>query len=245
MALVHELESSGNWLFRRRSWLPLFLVVSGLIMMYLGNRQAIIFDLRDEMIFLGISVLGELVRIFTVGFAPRNTSGRNTAAGQIADELNTTGFYSIIRHPLYLGNFLMWPGPVIFIRSAWFAVVFLLVYWLYYERIMFAEEQFLRRKFGDAYDSWSAKVSAFLPFQFKWIPPKLGFSFRNVLKREYNSFVNIFLIFSILDLFRNYYLTGRIFMTRIWLLLLIGAAVIWLIIRSIHKYTRWLEVEGR
>lgn len=245
MALVHELESSGNWLFRRRSWLPLFLVVSGLIMMYLGNRQAIIFDLRDEMIFLGISVLGELVRIFTVGFAPRNTSGRNTAAGQIADELNTTGFYSIIRHPLYLGNFLMWLGPVIFIRSAWFAVVFLLVYWLYYERIMFAEEQFLRRKFGDAYDSWPAKVSAFLPFQFKWIPPKLGFSFRNVLKREYNSFVNIFLIFSILDLFRNYYLTGRIFMTRIWLLLLIGAAVIWLIIRSIHKYTRWLEVEGR
>ena len=213
--------------------------------MYLGNRQAIIFDLRDEMIFLGISVLGELVRIFTVGFAPRNTSGRNTPAGQIADELNTTGFYSIIRHPLYLGNFLMWLGPVIFIRSAWFAFVFLLVYWLYYERIMFAEEQFLRRKFGDAYDSWSAKVSAFLPFQFKWIPPKLGFSFRNVLKREYNSFVNIFLIFSILDLFRNYYLTGRIFMTRIWLLLLIGAAVIWLIIRSIHKYTRWLEVEGR
>lgn len=245
MALVHELESSGNWLFRRRSWLPLFLVISGLIMMYLGNRQAIIFDLRDEMIFLGVSILGELVRIFTVGFAPRNTSGRNTAAGQIADELNTTGFYSIIRHPLYLGNFLMWLGPVIFIRSAWFAVVFLLTYWLYYERIMFAEEQFLRRKFGDAYDSWSAKVSAFLPFQFKWIPPKLGFSFRNVMKREYNSFVNIFLIFAILDLFRNYYLTGRIFITRIWLLLLIAAVVIWLIVRSIHKYTRWLEVEGR
>jgi len=213
--------------------------------MYLGNRQAIIFDLRDEMIFLGVSILGELVRIFTVGFAPRNTSGRNTAAGQIADELNTTGFYSIVRHPLYLGNFLMWLGPVIFIRSAWFAVVFLLVYWLYYERIMFAEEQFLRRKFGDAYDNWSAKVSAFLPFQFKWIAPKLGFSFRNVLKREYNSFVNIFVIFAILDLFRNYYLTGRIFMTRIWLLLLIGAVVIWLIVRSIHKYTRWLEVEGR
>jgi len=245
MALVHELESSGNWLFRRRSWLPLFLVISGLIMMYLGNRQAIIFDLRDEMIFLGVSILGELVRIFTVGFAPRNTSGRNTAAGQIADELNTTGFYSIVRHPLYLGNFLMWLGPVIFIRSAWFAVVFLLAYWLYYERIMFAEEQFLRRKFGDTYDNWSEKVSAFLPFQFKWIPPKLGFSFRNVLKREYNSFVNIFLIFAILDLFRNYYLTGRIFMTRIWLLLLIGAVVIWLIVRSIHKYTRWLEVEGR
>ncbi len=245
MALVHELESSGNWLFRRRSWLPLILVFSGLIMMYLGNRQVIIFDLRDEMIFLGISIFGELIRVFTVGFAPRNTSGRNTSAGQIADELNTTGFYSIIRHPLYLGNFFMWLGPVVFIRSAWFAVVFLLVYWLYYERIMFAEEQFLRRKFGEAYDKWSGKVAAFFPYKFNWISPKLGFSLRNVLKREYNSFVNIFIIFAILDLFRNFYLTGRIFMTHIWLIMLISAVAIWLIIRSIHKYTRWLEVEGR
>jgi len=39
------------------------------------------------MIFLGISIFGELIRVFTVGFAPRNTSGRNTSAGQIADEL--------------------------------------------------------------------------------------------------------------------------------------------------------------
>jgi len=30
MALVHEMENSGNWLFKRRSWLPLILVFSGL-----------------------------------------------------------------------------------------------------------------------------------------------------------------------------------------------------------------------
>ena len=245
MALVHELENSGNWLFKRRSWLPLFFVAGGLLMMFLGNRQAIIFDLRDEMIFLGVSVLGEIIRIVTVGFAPRNTSGRNTAAGQVADELNTTGIYSIVRHPLYVGNFLMWLGPVLFLRSVWFTVVFGLVYWLYYERIMFAEEQFLRRKFGEAYDKWSGKVKAFIPFRVKFVRPKLGFSVRNVLKREYNSFVNIFLIFTILDLFRNFILSGRIFMTGIWMWLIIGAAGIWLIVRTIHKYTKWLEVEGR
>jgi len=245
MALVHELENSGNWLFKRRSWLPLFFVAGGLLMMFLGNRQAIIFDLRDEMIFLGVSVLGEIIRIVTVGFAPRNTSGRNTAAGQVADEINTTGIYSIVRHPLYVGNFLMWLGPVLFLRSVWFTVVFGLVYWLYYERIMFAEEQFLRRKFGEAYDKWSGKVKAFIPFRVKFVRPKLGFSVRNVLKREYNSFVNIFLIFTILDLFRNFILSGRIFMTGIWMWLIIGAAGIWLIVRTIHKYTKWLEVEGR
>jgi len=245
MALVHEFENSGKWLFRRRSWLPVIMVVAGIVIMYLGNRQAIIFDLRDEMIFLGISLFGEAVRIFTVAYAPRNTSGRNTEAGQIADELNVTGFYSVVRHPLYLANFFMWLGPVLFLRSAWFTVVFGLIYWLYYERIMFAEEQFLRRKFGEEYDKWSETVSAFIPFSFRYIPPKLHFSVRNVLKREYNSFVNVFLIFLVLDVCRNFFLTERVFFTRIWLLLFAGAAMIWLIVRTIHKLTRWLEVEGR
>jgi protein-S-isoprenylcysteine O-methyltransferase Ste14 len=245
MALVHEFENSGNWLFKRRSWLPVFFIAAGLVMMYLENRQAIIFDLRDEMIFLGVSIFGQIIRILTVGFAPKNTSGRNTAGGQIADELNVTGIYSVVRHPLYVGNFFMWLGPVLFLKSAWFTVIFCLVYWLYYERIMFAEEQFLRKKFGEVYDKWSEKVSAFIPFNVKFINSGLRFSARNVLKREYNSFVNIFVIFAILDLFRNFFLSERIFMTSIWMWLLIGAAGLWLIIRSIHKYTRWLEVEGR
>ncbi len=245
MALVHEFENSGNWLFKRRGWLPVFMIVAGIVMMYLGNRQAIIFDLRDEMIFLGISLLGEVIRIISVGFAARNTSGRNTAAGQIADELNITGLYSIVRHPLYAGNFFMWLGPVLFLRSAWFTVVFCLVYWLYYERIMFAEEQFLRRKFGDEYDRWSEKVSAFIPFTFNFIKPKLRFSLRNVLSREYNSFVNIFLIFTVLDFFRNYFLTERFFFTKIWIYSLAVTALIWIIVRSIHKYTKWLEVKRR
>jgi protein-S-isoprenylcysteine O-methyltransferase Ste14 len=245
MALVHELENSGNWLFRRRSWLPVFMVVAGIIIMYLGNRQAILFDMRDELIFLGVSIFGEIIRILTVGFAPKNTSGRNTANGQIADELNVTGIYSLLRHPLYLGNFFMWLGPVLFLRSAWFTLVFGLVYWLYYERIMFAEEQFLRRKFGDIYDKWSETVHAFIPYSIKFIPPKLPFSVRNVLKREYNSFINIFVIFTLLDLTRNYFLSDRIYLTKMWIYLSVSALFIWFILRTIHKLTRWFDVEGR
>jgi protein-S-isoprenylcysteine O-methyltransferase Ste14 len=245
MALVHEFEQSGNWLFKRRSWLPGFIIIAGIGMMYLGNRQAILFDDRDELIFLGVSLFGEVLRILTVGFAPKNTSGRNTVNGQIADELNVTGIYSIIRHPLYFANFFMWLGPVLFLRSFEAVLIFCLIYWLYYERIMFAEEQFLRRKFGEIYDKWSENVSPFIPFTFKYIPSKLPFSFRNVLKREYNSFVNIFVIFTLLDLFRNYFLSERIYLTRMWIYLFVGAGLIWLIVRTIHKKTKMFEVEGR
>jgi protein-S-isoprenylcysteine O-methyltransferase Ste14 len=245
MALVHEFENSGNWLFKRRSWLPVFLIVAGIIMMYLGNRQVILFDMRDEFIFLGVSLFGEVIRIFTVGFAPKNTSGRNTVNGQIADELNITGIYSIVRHPLYVGNFFMWLGPVLFLRSLEVTLFFTLIYWLYYERIMFAEEQFLRRKFGEIYDKWSGNVCSFIPCSFKYIGSKLPFSVRNVLKREYNSFVNIFVIFTLLDLFRNYFLSERIYLTNMWIYLFGSAFLIWVIIRTIHKHTQWFEVEGR
>lgn len=245
MALVHEFENSGNWLFKRRSWLPVFMITAGIVMMYLGNRQAILFDLRDELLFLGISLFGQIIRILTVGFTPKNTSGRNTVNGQIADELNVTGIYSLLRHPLYLGNFFMWLGPVLFLRSGWFVVVFGLFYWLYYERIMFAEEQYLRRKFGEVYDKWSETVSSFIPLTFNYIAPKLPFSVRNVLKREYNSFVNIFVIFILLDLFRNYFLSSRIYLTEMWIWLFAAAFVIWITVRTIHKRTKWLEVEGR
>lgn len=245
MALVHEFENSGNWLFKRRSWLPVFIIAGGILMMYLGNRQAILYDMRDELIFLGVSLFGEVIRILTVGFTPKNTSGRNTINGQVADELNVTGIYSLLRHPLYLGNFFMWLGPVLFLRSIGDVIVFILLYWLYYERIMFAEEQFLRRKFGDIYDNWSEKVSSFIPYSFNFIRPRLPFSMKNVLKREYNSFVNIFVIFTILDLCRNYFLSERIYLTRLWLLLFVASGVIWLVIRTIEKRTHWLDVDGR
>jgi protein-S-isoprenylcysteine O-methyltransferase Ste14 len=110
---------------------------------------------------------------------------------------------------------------------------------------MFAEEQFLRRKFGEIYDKWSKKVSSFIPRSFHFIPPSLPFSVRTVLKREYNSFVNIFVIFTILDLFRNYFLSERIYLTGIWIWLLVGAGLIWLVVRTIEKRTHWLDVEGR
>jgi len=245
MALIHEFEKTGNWLFKRRSWLPIVLVISGFIVMNYVNRQGILFSQTKELIFLGVSLFGELIRIMTVGFAPGNTSGRNTTHGQIADEINVSGIYSVIRHPLYVGNYFMWLGPSLFLRSAWFTIVFTLVYWIYYERIMFAEEQFLRRKFGEIYDRWSENVKAVLPAFKNYIPPRLPFSILTVLRREYNSFVNIFVIFLALDFVRNYIVTTRIFITPMWGWLFGGAFLIWLIVRSIHRYTQWLTVEGR
>ncbi|MEI3590430.1 MAG: hypothetical protein V8Q44_05920 [Alistipes ihumii] len=57
-----------------------------------------------------VSLFGLAIRIRTAGHTPDRTSGRNTAEGQVADEPNTTGIYSMMRNPLYVGDLFKWPG---------------------------------------------------------------------------------------------------------------------------------------
>lgn len=244
MSLVHELEKSGNWLFRRRSWLPVIVIVPAVIYLFFANRSVIYFNFKWEVMCILVSVSGEVLRSYTVGHVPRNTSGRNVI-DQLADDLNTTGIYSVMRHPLYVGNFLMWLGPVLFLRSVCCLIIFVLAYWLYYERIIFAEEQYLRRKFGDAYDTWAFRVKAVIPGFRRYVKSKLSFSFRNVLKREYNSITNLFVVFAVLDLFRNIAVTGRVYLEPMYATLLIAALIFWAVVRYLVKRTKFLYVEGR
>jgi protein-S-isoprenylcysteine O-methyltransferase Ste14 len=202
MALQEELEKEGLWLFRFRSFLPILILLAGMGVHYynsLQNHQEGEFAYFYEFLCLGVSLLGLLIRIYTVGHTPKNTSGRNTKEGQVADVLNTTGIYSIVRHPLYLGNFFMWLGPALLVKDLWFIVAFVLLYWLYYERIMYAEEQFLRRKFGQQYVDWAAKTPAFIPRLTAFDQNCLTFSWRKVLKKEKNGLLAVFLIFMLFN----------------------------------------------
>ena len=117
MALREEFERTGNWLFRWRSYLPLLLV--GLFLVALTNFRYPIgsyeLDRNWKIICLLISFSGLALRMYVVGCVPRGTSGRNVTE-QRAEVLNTTGIYSLVRHPLYLGNFLIWFGIILSVR---------------------------------------------------------------------------------------------------------------------------------
>jgi len=59
-------------------------------------------------IAIALSMFGFIIRAIAIGTTPKGTSGRNTKEGQVAESLNTKGIYSMVRHPLYLGNYFMW-----------------------------------------------------------------------------------------------------------------------------------------
>ncbi len=250
MALIEEFDKTGNWLFKGRSYFPLALYAMAAIVIGMGwDEHLSVFDETTAWICIAISLLGLFIRAIAIGYVPRGTSGRNTKEGQVAEVLNSTGIYSTVRHPLYLGNFFMWFGIIIYVGNWWFTLVCCLMYWIYYERIMFAEEFFLRGKFGQVYLDWAAKTPAFLPALSKWKSPTWEFSLKNVLKREYNGFFAIFLSMALLDIFKNYmhycFTYWSHIMEPFWMKAIIVSFVIFLTLRSMKKYTRILHVEGR
>src|SRR5215210_5590303 len=102
MALDDEFRKQGEWLFRWRSFLPLLLMpLIGIALLQLDTDNFDRWGSGWDYFFLGVSFLGLFVRALTIGFVPENTSGRNTRE-QIAEQINTTGTYSIVRHPLYV-----------------------------------------------------------------------------------------------------------------------------------------------
>jgi protein-S-isoprenylcysteine O-methyltransferase Ste14 len=249
MALREELEKQGGWLFRWRSYLPLLIVPLFIVALYgsvSSEREGLPSGVSYWEVFCFLfSMLGFATRCLTVGFVPEGTSGRNTRE-QIASELNTTGIYSIVRHPLYLGNLTIIFGLLLFIKVFWFAAIGGLLFLLYYERIAFAEEEFLRRKFGASYLEWAEKTPALFPQFRNWHQPNLTFSLRKVLKDEYSGFFALIASFCSLVLIRGILLNPRKPQIPMgWVLLFCIGLITYLTLRTLKKKTKLLEPTKR
>lgn len=247
MALREELNRQGNLLFRWRSYLPI--VILPVIIAALAERGSISLTLGDkgslwEFFSMLVSFSGLAIRCLVIGYVPAGTSGRNTRE-QVAETVNTTGIYSLVRHPLYIGNFLIIFGATLFTAVWWCPVIITLAFWLYYERIIFAEEDYLRSKFGQAFLTWAEKTPLLIPRFGKWRSPLLPFSVRNVLKREYTGFFVIIGLFTIMKAVANFFADGRFHLSPAWQFIFFAGLAVYLTLRTIKKKTTLLYVRGR
>jgi protein-S-isoprenylcysteine O-methyltransferase Ste14 len=245
--LITEMPKQGAYLFRYRSYIPILMIVPMLI----GSIQFLNFSAHDllrhewwSFACFGISLSGLVLRSLVVAFVPHGTSGRNQRK-QIAAVLNTTGMYSIVRHPLYVGNFLIWLGIMACFGDAVVTLLFLFAFGFYYERIMAAEEEFLAAKFGRDYYNWAEKTPACIPRPSLWKAPNLQFCFRNILRREYCALLGITLGFSGIDLVVHLLALRKFEVDLVWFVVLIVGTSTFLILRWLKKHTRLLHVQGR
>lgn len=248
MALVHSFEKNGNFLFKHRGQIPVVLFALAIPVVYLTDYQ--FFDSKPNLsltlliICSLVSLLGQVIRGIAIGTSAKNTSGRNTDK-QIADALNTTGIYSTVRHPLYLGNYFMWIGIVMFTFNIYFVVIVSLLFWIYYERIMFAEERFLEGKFGASYVDWSMKVPPFWPSGKNYVKNHIPLSVKTVFRREYSGITATIIGFVFVDFLKNSFTAG----TPVWsennTIVLAVALVITLVLRTLKHSTKVLDESDR
>jgi len=244
MALVNSWEKQGNFLFKYRGQFPVILFVLSVPFLYFTesiNESSIVYWNYTALL---VSVLGFLIRFYTIGTTPKGTSGRNTKE-QIADYLNSTGIYSLVRHPLYLGNYLIWIGIAIFTYNIYFIIIVSLLFWIYYERIMFAEERFLEKKFGDEYLNWSNGIAAFIPSFSSFTKTIIPLSLKSILRREYAGLLATVIGFAFIDVVRLYFTTGILNVTEFMLQILLVTVVVVVVLRSLKHYTSVLDEKDR
>lgn len=79
------------------------------------------------------------------------------------DELVTSGVYAVVRHPIYSAWIvLILPGLALLTRS-WPLLLTPLVAYVNFKLRIHTEDEYLRRRFGQAYVEYRARVNELIP----------------------------------------------------------------------------------
>ena len=118
-------------------------------------------------------------------------------------------------------------------------------FWFYYERIIFAEEEFLSRKFGDQFIVWAQKTPVLFPRFSNWKKPNLPFSFRTVLRREFSTYFAIVAVYFFLEIGGAVLVEKRLFVHRSGLIFFFVSMAVYFSLLILKKKTHVLDVSGR
>jgi protein-S-isoprenylcysteine O-methyltransferase Ste14 len=156
--------SIGNFLFKHRNFLfPLYILALFLLFQPPVCRihEAASGAAVQTLVAVLIAVSGLAVRGIVIGLAYIKRGGLNKKV--YAANLVTEGMFSVCRNPLYVGNMLIYTGEFLMFGNPWCALIGVVSFWFIYECIIAAEENFLRDKFGQAYDEYCRDVPRWLP----------------------------------------------------------------------------------
>ena len=164
----------GNFFFRIRSFTPIPFIFA---LLYFAEPTW--YTVAIGALFI---TTGEFLRIWAVGYAGASTRARTLGA---ARDLVTTGPYSYVRNPLYLGNFLLSFGVCLVANVYWLVAVFVIGYFFQYLPIIALEETYLLVSCGRVYQTYRERVPRFVP-KFRPYPnPSIhDFSWTRAIKSE-------------------------------------------------------------
>ena len=176
-----------SFLFTKRSFTPIPIV---LMILYFSDPAYPFWAYGFFLI-----LIGEFIRINAVSYA----GGRTRAIKDGADSLCTSGPYSRLRNPLYIGNLFIYSGVVFFSGGEYMFHLFFMViiYFVFqYSMIISLEEEKLLTLFGQEYLEYKKNVPRIIPRIKAWDNNQKTdpIRFYKTLKTEKRTLQNMFLI---------------------------------------------------
>ncbi|HEV7310841.1 isoprenylcysteine carboxylmethyltransferase family protein [Ensifer sp.] len=179
----------GNFLFRFRNQLfPAIIVVLFLLMppptMVLGSAAL---TLAKDTAAILIIAAGLALRATVVGYKYIKRGGLKKKV--YAKDLVTEGMFGVCRNPLYVGNMLLYSGVFLLHGNPLLVVVGIGLFAFMYQCIVYAEEAFLLRTFGEAYQAYGRDVPRWaLRFRnFAAATEGMTFNVRRVVGKDYST----------------------------------------------------------
>lgn len=237
------LVSAGNVLYHARKLLlpaiAIALVIAIRPSLFLGSHA-----LDRMMAMLGIVIIlaGEALRLATIGLAYIHRGGKNRQV--YAAKLVVKGLYAHTRNPMYVGNFLITMGLSLLYGSPLLSLLIFLSFGFVYLAVVFAEEDFLRKKFGQEFENYTKRVNRFWPN-----PRGLGgtlqefghYNWRKAVDKETGTIVETLLIGTALVAWKTYALYGFADGHRVFTVL----AAVFLLAVALSAFVSHLRKQGR
>tara|TARA_B100002052_G_C15828431_1_gene574129 strand:+ start:180 stop:911 length:732 start_codon:yes stop_codon:yes gene_type:complete len=243
MKLQNQILHIGKFLFQYRGQIPILLILIAVPVIYKTSYYEKI-PIETQSIVKCIAILialcGLIIRFITVATTPTGTSGKNRKR-QVADQLNTTGIYSIVRNPLYLANYLIWLGVSIYSLSYLLIIITSLFFFIIYEKIILVEEDFLTKKYQKKYETYSLKTPCLLPNFNNYIKSNINFDFKKIIREEYSPTLSTIISFIYIDILTYFIFEGAVHLNKLHLIIILTSVSVVLILKILKTYTSFLR----
>jgi len=112
-------------------------------------------------IVIGIVLIAVGAALAIAGERAFRAVGTNTPPWKPAINLATTGVFSYLRNPMYVGMTLMVAGLAVALASDWMLVLLVPTVLVVHYGVVLREERYLEQKFGEPYRRFKASVSRY------------------------------------------------------------------------------------
>ncbi len=148
-----------------RAFFPLLVVhtlFTAWAMPFMDARNLLVLPGGDVLRWVGLALFAAGLTLRLAAMLTLGERFTSVVAVQESHALHTRGVYRWVRHPSYLGIFLMDLGFAGLFRSSVGVALLPLVWWMF-KRRMDIEERFMLEAFGDAYRDYMARVPRVIP----------------------------------------------------------------------------------